>query len=150
MYRDENEDSSEDFEITLENEQEAPSETADLLNTYGIDSDTIADKPWKKPGEDITDYFNYGFNEVTWKEYISKQKGIREEYGGVKGRKRDHRDHRERDTRDHRDHRERDTRDRRDHRDRREREYRGREREGGRDSSWGARKQERGEFQRQG
>ena len=88
MYRDDNEDSSEDFEITLENEQEAPAETAELLNTYGIDSDSVADKPWKRPGEDLTDYFNYGFNEATWKEYMAKQKRLREEYGG-KGKKKE-------------------------------------------------------------
>lgn len=26
-------------------------------------------KPWNQPNQDITDYFNYGFNEETWKLY---------------------------------------------------------------------------------
>lgn len=29
-------------------------------------------------GADITDYFNYGFNEVTWRAYCAQQKMIRE------------------------------------------------------------------------
>lgn len=35
--------------------------------------DTFEDKPWRKPGADITDYFNYGFDELTWSAYCSKQ-----------------------------------------------------------------------------
>ena len=36
--------------------------------------DSLEDKPWRKPGADITDYFNYGFNEDTWKAYCERQK----------------------------------------------------------------------------
>lgn len=80
-------ESSEEFEIVLNDEEDAPEER-DLLSTYAIDPDTVADKPWNKPGEDITDYFNYGFTETTWKEYTNKQKRLREEYGS-KGRKKE-------------------------------------------------------------
>lgn len=80
-------DSSEDFEITIDEErEEAPQERlktqegAELLEAYDVDIDSIADKPWTKPGADITDYFNYGFNEATWRQYSAKQKGLREEY----------------------------------------------------------------------
>lgn len=38
-----------------------------------IPLDTFEDKPWRKPGADITDYFNYGFDEITWSAYCSKQ-----------------------------------------------------------------------------
>ncbi|VDO11740.1 unnamed protein product [Rodentolepis nana] len=38
------------------------------------------DKPWKRPGADITDYFNYGFTEDTWNEYVENQRILREEY----------------------------------------------------------------------
>ncbi|VDN44034.1 unnamed protein product, partial [Dibothriocephalus latus] len=38
------------------------------------------DKPWKRPGADITDYFNYGFTEETWTQYCEKQKILRQEY----------------------------------------------------------------------
>ena len=34
--------------------------------------DTEEAKPWTKPGADITDWFNYGFNEKTWEEYREK------------------------------------------------------------------------------
>ncbi|XJO73606.1 hypothetical protein BDV3_004561 [Batrachochytrium dendrobatidis] len=51
-------------------------EGKDILD---VDTDQFEDKPWKKPGADITDYFNYGFNEQTWKTYCNKQKMMREE-----------------------------------------------------------------------
>lgn len=43
-----------------------------------VDLDSFEDKPWRKPGADITDYFNYGFNEVTWRAYCAQQKMLRE------------------------------------------------------------------------
>uniref|UniRef100_H3AVF3 Pre-mRNA 3'-end-processing factor FIP1 n=1 Tax=Latimeria chalumnae TaxID=7897 RepID=H3AVF3_LATCH len=42
-----------------------------------VDLDSFEDKPWRKPGADLSDYFNYGFNEETWKSYCEKQKRIR-------------------------------------------------------------------------
>ncbi|XP_030749613.1 pre-mRNA 3'-end-processing factor FIP1 [Sitophilus oryzae] len=48
---------------------------------YNLDS--LEDKPWRKPGADITDYFNYGFNEDTWKAYCERQKRIRINESGV-------------------------------------------------------------------
>lgn len=33
-------------------------------------------KPWKTPGADITDYFNYGFTEETWEAYLKKQREV--------------------------------------------------------------------------
>ncbi|KAK4321595.1 hypothetical protein Pmani_007620 [Petrolisthes manimaculis] len=37
----------------------------------------LEDKPWRKPGADISDYFNYGFNEETWFKYCERQKMMR-------------------------------------------------------------------------
>lgn len=56
-----------------------------------IDIEGFDEKPWRKPGADITDYFNFGFNEVSWKQYCYKQKQLREEfssgsYGPVQGK----------------------------------------------------------------
>lgn len=48
---------------------------------YNID--TIEDKPWNKPGADISDYFNYGFNEITWSSYCEKQRKMRMNESGV-------------------------------------------------------------------
>ncbi|KAG5437486.1 hypothetical protein PCANB_000914 [Pneumocystis canis] len=47
---------------------------------YQLDMESLDDKPWRKPGADITDYFNYGFDEFTWTAYCAKQTGIREEF----------------------------------------------------------------------
>ncbi|GIX82797.1 pre-mRNA 3'-end-processing factor FIP1 [Caerostris darwini] len=55
-------------------------ETVGIINgvsIYEFNLDTIEDKPWRKPGADITDYFNYGFNEDTWKAYCEKQRKLR-------------------------------------------------------------------------
>lgn len=69
-------------------------ESADSTVRKGIDLDAIGqwegqeisdvsfdkfeDKPWRKPGADITDYFNYGFDEVTWAAYCSRQDNLRD------------------------------------------------------------------------
>lgn len=47
-----------------------------------IDMDTDFpedDKPWRRPGTDMTDYFNYGFDEFTWASYCLKQGALRKE-----------------------------------------------------------------------
>uniref|UniRef100_A0A0P4W519 Putative polyadenylation factor i complex subunit fip1 n=1 Tax=Rhodnius neglectus TaxID=72488 RepID=A0A0P4W519_9HEMI len=45
--------------------------------------DALEEKPWRKPGADITDYFNYGFNEETWRAYCERQKQMRVHESGV-------------------------------------------------------------------
>ncbi len=42
------------------------------------------DKPWRMPGADITDYFNYGFTEESWIQYCMKQKRLRAENSAFK------------------------------------------------------------------
>ena len=45
-----------------------------------LDDDTLfEDRPWRRPGADPTDYFNFGFDEQSWREYCSKQRTLREE-----------------------------------------------------------------------
>lgn len=61
---------------TVDLETVAQYEGKDL---YDADLDSFEDRPWRKPGADITDYFNYGFNELTWKMYCQKQRRIRDE-----------------------------------------------------------------------
>jgi pre-mRNA 3'-end-processing factor FIP1 len=41
---------------------------------------TENDKPWRQPGADVSDYFNYGFDEFTWALYASKQETLRSEF----------------------------------------------------------------------
>lgn len=45
-----------------------------------LDPETLKDKPWRAPGADISDYFNYGFNEITWMAYCHKQDNLRGEF----------------------------------------------------------------------
>lgn len=45
--------------------------------------DSLDEKPWRKPGADITDYFNYGFNEETWRMYCDRQRRMRQNESGV-------------------------------------------------------------------
>jgi pre-mRNA 3'-end-processing factor FIP1 len=42
------------------------------------------EKPWRNPGTDISDYFNYGFDEFTWALYANKQESIRSEFSPEK------------------------------------------------------------------
>jgi hypothetical protein len=59
---------------------EAPGTINDLPTyEYNLQEVSDEDKPWRKPGADITDYFNYGFNEETWIAYCMKQKRLRAE-----------------------------------------------------------------------
>ena len=51
------------------------------VQIFDHELDNFEDKPWRKPGADLTDYFNFGFNEVTWRAYCVKQKALREEFG---------------------------------------------------------------------
>ena len=37
-----------------------------------VDLENLEEKPWRKPGADITDYFNYGFTEDTWAAYCNR------------------------------------------------------------------------------
>ncbi|KAJ2373237.1 cleavage polyadenylation factor subunit fip1, partial [Coemansia sp. RSA 2603] len=50
------------------------------MDMYTIDVDMLEEKPWRLPGADVTDYFNFGFSEETWKLYCMKQKEIRAYY----------------------------------------------------------------------
>ena len=49
------------------------------ISILETDLDSFEDRPWRKPGADITDYFNYGFSELTWRQYCQKQKMMRSE-----------------------------------------------------------------------
>ncbi|KAI7727910.1 hypothetical protein M8C21_005645, partial [Ambrosia artemisiifolia] len=41
-------------------------------NILDVNIDVFEQKPWKHPGADITDYFNFGFNEDSWKLYCNQ------------------------------------------------------------------------------
>mmetsp|Transcript_13578 Transcript_13578/g.49379 ORF Transcript_13578/g.49379 Transcript_13578/m.49379 type:complete len:656 (+) Transcript_13578:169-2136(+) len=46
-------------------------------NVFEVDIDKLDDKPWRRPGADISDYFNYNFTEDTWKQYCEQHKQMR-------------------------------------------------------------------------
>ncbi|KAI1182603.1 Fip1 motif-domain-containing protein [Nemania serpens] len=51
------------------------------ITQVNIDQDLPEnDKPWRNPGTDLSDYFNYGFDEFTWALYAAKQDSVRGEY----------------------------------------------------------------------
>ncbi|KAI9641732.1 hypothetical protein NHQ30_009588 [Ciborinia camelliae] len=51
------------------------------ITQINIDEDLNEnEKPWRRPGTDISDYFNYSFDEFTWALYASKQESLRSEY----------------------------------------------------------------------
>lgn len=52
---------------------------SDMDNDFPAD-----DKPWRRPGTDISDYFNYGFDEFTWVSYCLKQQEVRKEVNDQK------------------------------------------------------------------
>ncbi|CAJ2512444.1 Uu.00g054590.m01.CDS01 [Anthostomella pinea] len=55
--------------------------TGKPITQVNIDQDLPEnDKPWRKPGTDLSDYFNYGFDEFTWALYAAKQDNVRGEY----------------------------------------------------------------------
>ncbi|GMI70261.1 hypothetical protein HRI_000695400 [Hibiscus trionum] len=44
-----------------------------------VNIDAFEGKPWRRPGADITDFFNFGFNEDSWKEYCNSLENFRQQ-----------------------------------------------------------------------
>ena len=56
-----------------------PIDMKKLPDIYSFDFENPSlERKWNSPREDITDYFNYGFNEETWKVYAEKVKNLHE------------------------------------------------------------------------
>ncbi|KAF8203897.1 hypothetical protein BJ912DRAFT_1090676 [Pholiota molesta] len=43
-----------------------------------LDLNAMADKPWRRPGSDISDWFNYGFDELSWEAYCYRRRDLGE------------------------------------------------------------------------
>ena len=55
------------------------------LTAVDIDADLAENsKPWRLPGTDAKDFFNYGFDEYTWASYCMKQQLIENQIGQIK------------------------------------------------------------------
>lgn len=46
-------------------------------SVYDIEIGKLTEKPWLDRNADLSDYFNYGFNEDTWRIYCERQKQMR-------------------------------------------------------------------------
>ncbi|KAG6628061.1 FIP1[V]-like protein [Carya illinoinensis] len=44
---------------------------------FDVDIDNFEEKPWKYPGVDTSDFFNFGLNEESWKDYCKQLEPIR-------------------------------------------------------------------------
>ncbi|ERN18636.1 FIP1[V]-like protein [Amborella trichopoda] len=44
---------------------------------FDIDIDAFEEKPWRQPGVDTSDFFNFGLDEDTWKEYCKQLEQLR-------------------------------------------------------------------------
>ena len=57
-----------------------PSVTAiiDGRSILEVDINALADKPWRRPGSDISDWFNYGFDELSWEAYCYRRRDLGE------------------------------------------------------------------------
>ncbi|KAM6553116.1 hypothetical protein CsatB_013878 [Cannabis sativa] len=44
---------------------------------FEVDIDSFEEKPWKYPNVDISDFFNFGLNEDTWKDYCKQLEQLR-------------------------------------------------------------------------
>ncbi|KWU43534.1 Fip1-domain-containing protein, partial [Rhodotorula sp. JG-1b] len=55
-----------------------PIKDADGNDLFDLDLDALEEKPWRQPGANLADYFNYGMNEATWKNYVRKQREMRQ------------------------------------------------------------------------
>ncbi|KAI4124736.1 MAG: hypothetical protein LQ338_004654 [Usnochroma carphineum] len=59
--------------------------TGKPITELDMDADFSEDeKPWRRPGTDMSDYFNYGFDEFTWASYCLRQDTLRKEVADTK------------------------------------------------------------------
>ena len=55
--------------------------TLDGRSILEVDLNALAEKPWRRPGSDLSDWFNYGFDEISWESYCYR----RRELGDIAG-----------------------------------------------------------------
>ncbi|KAF9535735.1 hypothetical protein CPB83DRAFT_865903 [Crepidotus variabilis] len=41
-----------------------------------VDLTALADKPWRRPGSDLSEWFNYGFDELSWEAYCHIRRDV--------------------------------------------------------------------------
>lgn len=63
----------------------APGMLPNRTSVYEIDMDSLADKNWRRPGSDLSDWFNYGFDEISWEAYCVRRRELGEAAAMLKG-----------------------------------------------------------------
>src|ERR1700733_10266027 len=48
----------------------------DGRSIFEVDMNATAEKPWRRPGSDISDWFNYGFDEISWEAYCYRRREL--------------------------------------------------------------------------
>jgi len=48
----------------------------DGRSIFEVDIAAMSDKPWRRPGSDISDWFNYGFDELSWEAYCYRRRDL--------------------------------------------------------------------------
>lgn len=50
----------------------------DGRSIYEIDIASLENKAWRRPGSDLSDWFNYGFDEISWEAYAARRRDLGE------------------------------------------------------------------------
>ncbi|KZT08777.1 Fip1-domain-containing protein [Laetiporus sulphureus 93-53] len=58
--------------------------TLDGRSILEVDLAALAEKPWRRPGSDLSDWFNYGFDEMSWEAYCYRRRELGEVAGVLK------------------------------------------------------------------
>ena len=45
---------------------------------YEVDISNLSEKGWRKAGADLSDWFNYGFDEISWEAYCYRRRDLGE------------------------------------------------------------------------
>lgn len=52
--------------------------TVDGRSVYEVDIAALENKGWRRPGSDLSDWFNYGFDEISWEAYAVRRRELGE------------------------------------------------------------------------
>lgn len=52
--------------------------TLDGRSILDVDLGAMVEKPWRRPGSDLSDWFNYGFDEISWEAYCYRRRDLGE------------------------------------------------------------------------
>ncbi|KAJ1302431.1 hypothetical protein OPQ81_002749 [Rhizoctonia solani] len=51
---------------------------------WEVDLESLSTKSWRRPGANLSDWFNYGFDEISWETYCMTRKKLSETAAGLK------------------------------------------------------------------